>query len=197
MAQKYRKEKPKTALLIKTERQLIVPAVTTEPLGQTTPVGAAKPASQTTPSTASPLLLIQGGEQNQDHALPANATLQQQRAHFALTRIQTLAGKWQGDTEKQKKFNSYASAMPFMIHANGLGQTAAFYRCKGEEDVHCQLYQLVGEWLSQNLQPFSGKTDLLDGVTQSDLDHYIAAQAEAMRFLDWVKKLANAFMDGE
>ena len=34
----------------------------------------------------------------------------------------------------------------------------------------------------------------LDGVTRSDLDAYLAAQAEALLFLDWVKKLARAFL---
>ncbi len=190
MAQKYRKEKIKVNQSAKIERPPVSPTSET-----------ASP-NQTTLATSLPPLPIQGGEQNQTpggeqnqgRLLPAHATLQQQRAHFALTWIQKLVSEWSADTEKQKKFNSYASAMPFMIHTNGLGQTAAFYRCKGEKDVHYQLYQLVGAWLSQDLQPFAGKPDLLDGITHSELDHYLAAQAEAMQLLDWVKKLANAFM---
>lgn len=179
MAPKYMKKKEKIASTAKVEKAPTIPP-------------ARKP---TTPATASPLLLDQGGEKN-THP-PANATLQQQRAHFALTRIRALADKWKDEPKKQKAFNSYASAMPFMIHANGLGQTAAFYRSKGEKDVHYSLYRLVGEWLSQNLQPFAGKADLLDGITQSDMDVYLAAQTEAMLFLDWVKKLASAFLARE
>lgn len=129
--------------------------------------------------------------------LPASATLQQQRAAFALARIRALAAEWANEVKKQKEFNSYASAMPFMIHANGLGQTAAFYRRKGTDHTYYRLYKLLGDWLGQPGQPFAGQPDLLDGVTQSDLDAYLAAQAEALLFLDWVKKLASAFLARE
>ncbi len=120
--------------------------------------------------------------------------MQQQRARFALERVQRLSETWQDNQKKQKEFNSYAKAMPFMIHANGLGQTAAFYRRKGTEDTYYELYRLLGDWLSQTSQPFAGKTDLLDGITQTDMPTYMAAQAEAMLFLDWVAKFASAFM---
>lgn len=132
-----------------------------------------------------------------DCSLPASATLQQQRAAFALERIRTLAGEWANDAKKQKEFNSYASAMPFMIHANGLGQTAAFYRRKGTGHTYYRLYQLLGDWLSRPDQPFAGHADLLNGITQSDMDAYLAAQAEALLLLDWVKKLASAFLAEE
>lgn len=132
-------------------------------------------------------------------APPANAsaTLQQQRAAFALTQIKKLAVEWKDDAKKQKEFNSYASSMPFMIHANGLGQTAAFYRRKGTENTYYRLYRLLGEWLSRPDQPFVGQADLLDGITQSDMDAYLAAQAEALLLLDWVKKLASACLAEE
>lgn len=130
--------------------------------------------------------------------LPASATLQQRRGAFALRRIQALAERFVDRPDDQQKFNkefnSYASAMPFMIHANGLGQTAAFYRRKGTDHTYYQLYQLLGDWLSQPEQPFAGTADLLEGITRSDMAAYLAAQVEAMLFLDWVKKLASAFL---
>lgn len=130
------------------------------------------------------------------NAIPsADGTLQQQRARFALERVTALAGEL--NKEDQKRFNSYASAMPFMIHANGLGQTAAFYRRKGTGDIDYRLYQLLGDWLSQSGQPFQGRADLLEGITQSGMATYRAAQAESMLFLNWVKQFANAFMASE
>ena len=167
-------------------------SVATKPNVTTPSAPAIQPVSQTTPANLSPPLLIQGGEK--DAALPASVTLQQRRAHFALQRIRQLAEQWRADTKKQKEFNSYASAMPFMIHANGLGQTAAFYRRKGIEHIYYQLYQFLGEWLSQPGQPFSGKNDLLIGITESDMETYLVAQIESMLFLDWVKKLSSAFL---
>jgi CRISPR type III-B/RAMP module-associated protein Cmr5 len=179
MAKKYRKEQQQKAPSVKVEQKSAPPT----------------PPEPTTPATASPPLLDRGGEQ--DVVLPATATLQQRRAHFALTRIRVLAEEWREDAKKQKEFNSYASAMPFMIHANGLGQTAAFYRRKGTEHTYYRLYKLLGDWLNQRDQPFAGQSDLLEGITQSNMEAYLAAQVEAMLFLDWVKKLASAFLARE
>ena len=49
-------------------------------------------------------------------------TLQQQRAKQALAKVQGLVELKEGD-----KLKSRASELPFMIHANGLGQAAAFF----------------------------------------------------------------------
>lgn len=116
-------------------------------------------------------------------------TMQQQRAKFALERVREVT------VDKHKEYKSYASALPFMIHANGLGQAAAFYRSKGTTDTHYLLYKLLSDWLTRKNQPFHKHNDLLDGITQESMPVYLAAQAEAMVFMDWVKKFANAFMD--
>lgn len=133
-------------------------------------------------------------------------TIQQQRAKFALDAVKEVAEQL---TEKSKKeYQSYASALPFMIHANGLGQAAAFYRSKGKEpnDPHRLLYNLLSNWLTgenvNNLagfqkvnQPFHKHHDLLIGITESDMHTYLAAQAEAMAFLEWVKRFADALIE--
>lgn len=128
---------------------------------------------------------------------PDSATPEQARARFALERIQALRVEWQEQVKEQKEFNSYASAMPFMIRANGLGQTAAFYRRKGIAPAYYRLYVLLGDWLAQEEQPFKDQPDLLEAITHSDQDAYLAAQIEALLFLDWVKKLASAFLARE
>ena len=127
----------------------------------------------------------------------SGATPEQERARFALQHIQALRDEWQEKLKEQKEFNSYASAMPFMIRANGLGQTAAFYRRKGTDHVYFRLYALLGAWLSQPQRPFEGKPDLLEAITQCDQETYLVAQIEALLFLDWVKKLASAFLARE
>jgi len=118
-------------------------------------------------------------------------TMQQQRAKFALDRVKAAAN---APKTNQKEYKSYASALPFMIHANGLGQAAAFYRSKKKDDTHQLLYKLLSDWLTGENQPFQKHNDLLDGITQEPMSVYLAAQAEAMVFMDWVKKFANAFM---
>ncbi len=119
--------------------------------------------------------------------------MQQQRAAFALAGVKK-AKEQLIEEKKQREYKSHVSAFPFMIHANGLGQAAAFYRSKGKEKKDYYLiYKLLSDWLSQEGQPFF-EMDLLDGITQEDMHAYITAQAEAMVFMDWVKKFATAFM---
>jgi CRISPR-associated protein Cmr5 len=119
-------------------------------------------------------------------------SMQQERAKFALDGVKRDAEKL--DKDGRDKYRSYASALPFMIHANGLGQAVAFFRSKGEGDVHFLLYQLLSDWLVKDGQPFGGCGDLLDGIANESMFVYMAAQAEALVFMDWVKKFAKAFM---
>ena len=118
--------------------------------------------------------------------------MQQKRAKFALDRVDKAREK--SGVKKQKEYISYASSLPAMIHTNGLGQAAAFFKSKG--GTHEQLYQLLSDWLKKDDQPFA-KKELLDGITSSDMQTYQLAQAEAQALMDWVKKFAKAFMDKE
>lgn len=117
-------------------------------------------------------------------------TMQQQRAAYALERVKAASGNSQ--TNHQKEYKSYASQLPAMIHMNGLGQAAAFFRAKG--GTHLELYNVLSEWLCKEQQPYNGCKDLLEGITTKDLHHYRLAQAEAQMLMDWVKKFAKAYM---
>jgi CRISPR-associated protein Cmr5 len=127
-------------------------------------------------------------------------TIQQQRAAFALEIIEDAVRKLDREAdakEKKDKYKSYASALPFMIHANGLGQAAAFCKSKSsKEPIYGELYKLLSSWLIGEGKPYQGCNDLLDGVRSRDMKIYLAAQAEAIAFLTWVKQFADAFMEG-
>lgn len=116
-------------------------------------------------------------------------TIQQERAKFALDRVVSASGD---SSVNAKEFKSYAHALPAMIHMNGLGQAAAFYKAKG--GMHLRLYQLLSDWLKQAGQPYHGCNDLLEGITQQDMHKYRLAQAEAQALMDWVKKFTSAYM---
>lgn len=123
--------------------------------------------------------------------------IQQQRAEFALRKV-TEAKKAGVD---QKEYISYASSLPAMIHTNGLGQAAAFFKSKQskkgkQKTTHEHLYQLLSDWLKKEDQPFF-KQDLLDGITSASMQDYRLAQAEAQALMDWVKKFAKAYMKPE
>ena len=118
-------------------------------------------------------------------------TMQQQRAKYALEQVNAAIAR----NVNQKEYRAYASNLPAMIHMNGLGQAAAFFKSKG--DTHAQLYNLLSGWLCQPNQPYAGCANLLDGITTKDMHHYRLAQAEAQMLMDWVKKFAKAFMTSE
>ena len=119
-------------------------------------------------------------------------TMQQQRAAYALNKVKTASTN---PTINQKEYKSYASQLPAMIHMNGLGQAAAFFRAK--KGTHLELYQVLSEWLCKDQQPYQGCNDLLEGITTKDLHHYRLAQAEAQMQMDWVKKFAKAYMTSD
>jgi CRISPR-associated protein Cmr5 len=116
-------------------------------------------------------------------------TMQQKRAAFALKRVKD-------DLEKvdKKEYKSHAAQLPFMIHANGLGQAAAFYYSKGQ-GVHRRLYNLLSNWLTNEETGVFAPGDLLECITQANMDTYLAAQAEAMKLMEWVKSFAAAYAE--
>ena len=123
-------------------------------------------------------------------------TMQQKRAKYALEQV----NKAIDEGVNQKEFKAYAANLPAMIHINGLGQAAAFFKSKG--DTHETLYTILSNWLCGEVdyastQPYSDCDDLLKGITTKDMHQYRVAQAEAQALMDWVKKFAKAFMDGE
>lgn len=109
-------------------------------------------------------------------------TIEQERAKAAL--------KW-AEQGVDKETLSAATGLPAMILMNGLGQAAAFYKSKG--GAQAGLYQLLSEWLRGSGKPYAGKNDLLKGITEGDLKAYRSAQAEALAYLQWVKKFAKAY----
>ena len=119
---------------------------------------------------------------------------EQKRAAFALKRVKELLDGYESySCGKAQELKAHASALPAMILMNGFGQAAAFYFSKG--DVHCRLYAILSDWLTESDNPYAGKDNLLAGITEHDLSHYLLAQAEAQALLEWVKKFANALVE--
>lgn len=119
---------------------------------------------------------------------------QQKRAAYALRNVRTCRDNPACDN---KKFKSRASELPFMIHANGLGQALAFFKSKGDKDGHKFLYDILSEWLCSGNGPYNDlkhNEDALDGVTKRDSHAYKAAQAESIMLMDWIKKFASSEM---
>jgi CRISPR-associated protein Cmr5 len=116
-------------------------------------------------------------------------TLQQQRAAHALQGVKNLVPLREGD-----KLKARASELPFMIHANGLGQAAAFFCSKKEKDGYDKVYHLLESWMTRSGGPLAGHGSMMETITSADLHAYRVAQAEAMQYMDWVKKFASAYL---
>lgn len=119
-------------------------------------------------------------------------TRAQQRARHALEEVLKAAE----DTDVDGgRFRSYTNSLPAMIQMNGLGQAAAFCRSKTKSQTeYLRLYNILSSWLTGQEQPYFDKDDLLKGITEKGMKSYRDAQAEALAYLDWVKRFAQAYV---
>lgn len=115
--------------------------------------------------------------------LSRQRSLEQQRAAAAWECVRTV-------TEARKEYLSLARGAPADVQANGLGQTLAFWRAKAGCE-HRAVYDAVSRWVRKQLQ--LGEGDVLEWITnQATTGEYRRATAEAMAFLAWLKRFAEA-----
>lgn len=128
-------------------------------------------------------------------------TLAQRRAAHALACIDTL--KHEG-ADSYGNYKSYVKALPANILMSGLGQAVATVRSRDRKG-YPQLYEHLEDWLCgddpdvpyHKYPSDSAKhgNRLLYAITEHDQDTYIRAQAEAMAYLEWLRKFADAFLE--
>ena len=118
-------------------------------------------------------------------------TLAQRRAAHALACINAIKESDHGN------YKSYVSGLPANILMSGLGQAAATLRAKGKDDKdpHRLLYSHLSTWLcgGDEDSPYE-KGGLLENITASSENKYLHAQAEALAYLEWLKKFAVAYL---
>ena len=136
---------------------------------------------------------------------PPAVPLSRLRAQHALAAAQGLI-----PTRNQiDNYVSHVEGLPARILRNGLGQAMAMERMKSPTDLgHKLLYEQMERWLIDGwpTSPLKAKPDelgrasvrpearLLIAIVKSDQDTYIRAQAEALAYLEWLKKFAVAFL---
>lgn len=126
-------------------------------------------------------------------------TIAQLRAGHALVVVcgnKENPGFKEKSAASQKKINSYIAGFGPMILMNGFGQACAFYLSSKEKE-HQEVYKAVAEWLARPGRPHEGQQDLIQAIVDNDAATYRLAQAETLAYLDWLKKLAKAFLKGE
>ncbi len=131
-----------------------------------------------------------------------NTLIEQQRAAFALNKVQEIINKQKND--ENKNFKAYAQNLPALIQKNGLGQALALALSKSSKQstqTWKALYDLLETWLCSSDKdrnmPYTGQKNLMQAITTSDIKTYLFAQAEAQALLLWVKKFARAQIPSE
>lgn len=106
--------------------------------------------------------------------------------------LNNLKSKEGGD-DFRGAYGKLARKTPALIMSAGLGQTVAFLRAKGKGvgwNEHQVLYKHISEWVVARL-PVQAN-DLLEVVRENSSDLYRQATAEAIAFLGWLKRFAEA-----
>jgi CRISPR-associated protein Cmr5 len=126
-------------------------------------------------------------------------TLEQERAQQAWACVQEVTNKPQ---EFKKKYGSLARKVPMLVLTNGLGQTLAFLKAKGKNDPadeHTVLFRHLSSWVLSQVASSTPASngDLLQWVLQNDSAAYRRATTEALAFLAWLKRFAEAELPTE
>ncbi len=127
-------------------------------------------------------------------------TLDQKRAKRAWEDIQKVNGLPAEFNGLKKSYGSLARRVPMLILTNGLGQTLAYLRSKGKDDPkkeHYIIFQQLSYWTMSQVAPESQNQSLLDWVLQTDSTAYRRATAEALAYLSWLKRFAEAELPTE
>jgi len=115
-------------------------------------------------------------------------TVEQQRAEQAWKNVRAVKDK----KRNPKEYLALARSAPADIQSHGLAQTLAFWKAKGEPH-HKALYDHVSRWVMGQIGA-SESADLLTWITdpQTDSVRYRQATVEALAFLEWIKRFAEA-----
>lgn len=120
-------------------------------------------------------------------------SLEQERAKKAWEAV----SKAKKSPDYQKKYKSLARSAPASIQQNGLGQSLAFWRAKPKDEHQIDLFNAISDWVKNQIK-WQGNKHLLDWIVQdAKTDEYRRATSEAIAFLQWVKRFAEAELEGE
>jgi CRISPR-associated protein Cmr5 len=114
-------------------------------------------------------------------------TLQQERAASAWEHVQRVK-------QNLKEYTPLVRGAPATVLRDGLAPTLAFYGAKGASE-HKQLLGHLNEWTKKQLK---FKEDaLLQYLLQCSSADYRQATTEALAYLVWLKRFAEALNDGK
>jgi CRISPR-associated protein Cmr5 len=125
----------------------------------------------------------------QQPATSQRQSLEQQRAAQAASDIREARRH-----PDSREYRSLVEGLPAMILANGLGQTCAYLLSRAEgsqQKVEFLLYRHLERWVRRQI-PQLKQGGLLAALTNADVGTYRRAQVEALAYLQWLKRFAQA-----
>ncbi|MCS7032254.1 MAG: type III-B CRISPR module-associated protein Cmr5, partial [Gloeomargarita sp. SKYG116] len=93
------------------------------------------------------------------------------------------------------EYGSLARKTPTFVLTNGLGQTLAFLKSKGKNDPnneHTVVFRHLSGWVLSQMNGNNRDSNLLDWLLNNDSNAYRRATVEALAFLNWLKRFAEA-----
>jgi CRISPR-associated protein Cmr5 len=118
-------------------------------------------------------------------------SLEQRRAAFALGKVESVRAEID-----RAKFKTQLVKLPARLHTSGLGQTVAFYLSTGEGKPEWRICGWLEEWLRPRV-PYDQNHRLIDSLTGESEEKYRRAAAEARALAVWLKRFAEAYLEGE
>lgn len=128
------------------------------------------------------------------------ATLEQQRAAFALEKVR---GVVQAQQATREKYKTQLLKLPARLHTNGFGQTVAFYLTAGADSAEVAICAWLEAWLRRPGGVYPAQLALIDAVTGKDMHDdeaeakYRQASDEARALAVWLKRFAEAFIEAK
>jgi CRISPR-associated protein Cmr5 len=129
-----------------------------------------------------------------EQAISRQQSLDQRRAERAYENVTAIDE--QPNDKLKSRYSALARKVPAMIQTNGLGQALAFLRAKAgrnKESEHWLIYGHISAWVMKQLNQDEAGS-LLEWVVQNDSPTYRRATNEAMAFLNWLKRWAEAIL---
>jgi len=127
------------------------------------------------------------------------STLELDRAKFALQKIEEIK-----NVEGNDRYKAELQDLPARLHSAGLGQTVASLLASQQGNKpRTAIYKWLEEWLRKPPVNYPVKLPLIDCIVGRNLPAdskpagYMTASHEARALATWLKKFAEAFIQGK
>jgi CRISPR type III-B/RAMP module-associated protein Cmr5 len=127
------------------------------------------------------------------------STLELDRARFALQKIEEIK-----NVEGHDRYKAELRDLPARLHSAGLGQTVASLLASQQENKpRAKIYSWLEEWLRNAPVGYPAQLPLIDCIVGRNLPadskpaSYMTASHEARALATWLKKFAEAFIEGK